>query len=275
MFANGYNAVSFFFVLSGFVLAYVYAADGNGDLVVESRAFWKNRFARIYPAYALALLVSLPAHAYSAFVAHITPVTPFIGSLLLVPFLLQAWLPPLALAWNTPAWSLSVEAFFYAGFPSLLRRSARVKPMKWLALSLGAVVGMTVLREWLGAAPCLGLADGNRQNLVLYFPPFFLPHFALGVALSRWLTTGKGSSSLWATGLFVSAGAVVLLLFAGRSRVPGWLLTDAMLVPLYGAIVWGGAQAAGSVARLFSARALVQLGEASYALYILHMPLAF
>src|SRR4051812_49408903 len=46
IFAAGYVGVSFFFVLSGFVLAY------NHDPARIGRAhFWANRFARIFPVY--------------------------------------------------------------------------------------------------------------------------------------------------------------------------------------------------------------------------------
>jgi peptidoglycan/LPS O-acetylase OafA/YrhL len=51
---HGYLAVSLFFVLSGFVLTYNYA-----DRWSETRfsKFLLSRFARIYPVYALTLLL--------------------------------------------------------------------------------------------------------------------------------------------------------------------------------------------------------------------------
>ncbi len=59
--ANGIEAVGFFFVLSGFVLAYNYYAPEETGIRGGSVAFWKGRIARIYPAYFVALLIALPA----------------------------------------------------------------------------------------------------------------------------------------------------------------------------------------------------------------------
>jgi peptidoglycan/LPS O-acetylase OafA/YrhL len=47
----GYTGVSFFFVLSGFILVYTYAGRDQ-----SAREFWRARFARVYPAYAFSLL---------------------------------------------------------------------------------------------------------------------------------------------------------------------------------------------------------------------------
>src|SRR5580765_4025535 len=51
----GYVGVSFFFVLSGFILVYTYAGKP-----INAGDFWRARFARVYPAYAVALLLTLP-----------------------------------------------------------------------------------------------------------------------------------------------------------------------------------------------------------------------
>jgi peptidoglycan/LPS O-acetylase OafA/YrhL len=54
----GYASVSFFILLSGFVLAYNYAARARtGEL--DKVRFWKARFTRLYPIYLLSLLLSL------------------------------------------------------------------------------------------------------------------------------------------------------------------------------------------------------------------------
>jgi hypothetical protein len=50
--------VSFFFVLSGFILAYSYL--GQLRLGGEKRRFWEARFSRIYPVYLLSLLIDWP-----------------------------------------------------------------------------------------------------------------------------------------------------------------------------------------------------------------------
>src|SRR5260370_8948074 len=115
----GYVGVSFFFVLSGFILVYTYAGR---PMILKN--FWRARFARIYPAYAFSLLVTAPFFFYAVLTMNI----PFFVwakahlklASALVLSLLQAWVPQAALTWNAVAWSLSVEPFFYLLFPFLL-----------------------------------------------------------------------------------------------------------------------------------------------------------
>jgi len=57
----GYVGVSFFFVLSGFILVYTY--EGRD---ISAGAFWRARFARIYPALAFSLLLTGPFFFYAA-----------------------------------------------------------------------------------------------------------------------------------------------------------------------------------------------------------------
>jgi peptidoglycan/LPS O-acetylase OafA/YrhL len=53
----GFASVSFFILLSGFVLAYNYAGRAREGELVKSR-FWEARFTRLYPVYLLSLLLS-------------------------------------------------------------------------------------------------------------------------------------------------------------------------------------------------------------------------
>ena len=53
----GYASVSYFILLSGFVLAYNYSARARaGEL--DTIRFWKARFTRLYPIYLLSLLLA-------------------------------------------------------------------------------------------------------------------------------------------------------------------------------------------------------------------------
>ena len=73
--------------------------------------FWKARFTRLYPVYLLSLLLSwrMVAPEYGAHTHRM-----FWTGMVLTPLLLQGWIPPLATFLNTPAWTMSAEAFYYA-----------------------------------------------------------------------------------------------------------------------------------------------------------------
>lgn len=102
-FANGYLGVTFFFVLSGFILTHVYFGKLHNGRAVQQYAL--ARFARIYPVYLLALLLA-------------TPFAPADDFWRIAPqfFLLQLWFPPefhfWPANWNMQSWTLSAELFF-------------------------------------------------------------------------------------------------------------------------------------------------------------------
>ena len=116
----GYNGVTVFFVLSGFVIAWNYT---DRLLVWEGRQVWSYgvaRFARIYPLYAFALLCA----SAPALVAHTLPP----GAWLHV-FALQTWHPDVMVAYalNGPGWSIGVEFFLYACFPIIIVMLGRIR----------------------------------------------------------------------------------------------------------------------------------------------------
>ena len=118
--AYGYVGVTFFFMLSGFVLAWSCADQ-------RARPFWWKRFSRIWP---LQLLVMV--FAYTAIPGHER--IPGLGGRLAELLLVQAWFPNSAIyaGGNGVTWSLSVEMFFYLVFPAaiLLVRRPSALPVR-------------------------------------------------------------------------------------------------------------------------------------------------
>jgi peptidoglycan/LPS O-acetylase OafA/YrhL len=275
-FSNGYEAVSFFFVLSGFVLTYAYGQPSRSKAPsISAGAFWKARIARIYPAYVLALVIAFPAFFYSWTVSNMISWTEFGSALMLVPTLCQSWWPPSATAWNLPAWSLSVEAFFYLVFPFLIRLFAVVKPLRLLVLTLFVVVLTSSLRFWLATSPDLSWDYLIHRHFIAYFPLWFLPHFVFGMALSKCFMVGHPLILTISKLIGLPSVLLIVLIFCARSNLPTWMVSDAVLVALFGVVIFRAAHATRFVGSILSWNPLVQLGESSYALYILHVPLAF
>jgi peptidoglycan/LPS O-acetylase OafA/YrhL len=54
--SNGWVSTSLFFILSGFILAYIYWGE-DGQFTISNRRFWLLRFARLYPVHLLVLLI--------------------------------------------------------------------------------------------------------------------------------------------------------------------------------------------------------------------------
>jgi peptidoglycan/LPS O-acetylase OafA/YrhL len=274
-FEAAYEAVSFFFVLSGFILIYVYAGEREEDgLTVKSRTFLKARIARIAPAYFLGLFLLLPPFVYSALVAKILPLDIFALGLVLVPCFLQAWYPPTALAWNAPAWSLSVEWFFYTLFPLLAREMTRLSRKNMFFIAFCMVVATAVLRG-IFFMPISTPQSATWNNFAAYFPLFHLPTFVFGMALGRLYLFGQVYSPRTHTCLLSIGSIGLMLVFGCRSLFPWWVRSDALLVVLYGLVIFGGTRTEGTLRKVLALPALVFLGEASYSVYILHAPVAF
>jgi peptidoglycan/LPS O-acetylase OafA/YrhL len=270
----GYVGVSFFFVLSGFILVYTYAGRDAAP-----REFWRARFARVYPAFLFALLMTAPFFFYAVFKLDF-PLFAWSArhlklSVAMVLLLLQAWVPAGALAWNPVAWSLSDEAFFYAAFPFLLRKIAKlgIAALALVALACWAAsLGITwtyVLRN----PDHLALIDADVLsafwlNAVKFLPLFRLPEFVIGMACGMlFLKSSKDSRlalPLILGGLIVSAFAALY-----AAKIPYPVLHTSLLAPAFAAIIYGFALRP-SWGAILEWKPLVFLGDASYSMYLLH-----
>ncbi|HVF70733.1 MAG TPA: acyltransferase [Chthoniobacterales bacterium] len=270
-FQNGYEAVSFFFVLSGFILTYVYASDRNTS--VPRRRFWVARIARICPVYYLALFVDLPRLLYSVFSVGNTPKPRFVLAASSSPLFLQSWIPTAEDIWNIPGWSLSVEAFFYLLFPFIVGPLRRGRPGRVLTSAVIAVITVGALRA-IVSDPANSFPPALRE--IMHFSPLLhLPQFVLGIATAGLFLNGMKIGSLRAEVLLVAVAAVVSALFWFRSRLPFFATSDAVLAPLHAVLIYAAAQSVGPVSNTLSRQLLVWCGEISYGVYILHAPLFF
>jgi len=244
---GGYLAVATFFVLSGFVLARSY---GSGDWHPDRlRRYAIARFARIYPVYALSLalvvpfMIADPAPRKSALILNYS-------------LLLQGWTGHLPVGWNTPAWSLSCEVFFYTCFPLALVILLRVHP---LALALGACLLTRVL-----------LIAGVRDD---WKPLVHFADFLMGIAASSlydWFKRSRLAGSGW--WLYLPGGVAGAALIAWPHVLPAGVDLNTALRPLNAMLLVGFALGTGPTARLLASSPAVFLGKASYAMYILHIP---
>jgi peptidoglycan/LPS O-acetylase OafA/YrhL len=270
---NGYTSVSFFLLLSGFVLAYNYA-DRAAGRKLSTRGFWVARFSRLYPVYLFSLVVSL-----GMLMEEYRTQTRFHFAMgtILTPLLLQGWSPLLSTFWNTPAWTMSTEAFFYLLFPFVVRWR-RPSSLGWLLGLLGVLwaAGLVcpALYTWLHPDGDLHpgrYTTGAWIRALKFTPPPHLPSFLFGIALadlhqrilpgSRW--------RLW-LGLGGLAGIYGVLYFG--TQMPYVFLHDGLLMPLFGAAILGLA-GENTMAKFFGFLPFVFIGESSYCLYLLHFNL--
>jgi len=265
---TGWLGVSLFFVLSGFLLAVRYAPSGT--MLGERRAFWGERVARLAPTYALALLFALPLFIRDARVLELT-VERTLAVTVSVLTLQQSWWPELACTWNCPAWSLSVEAWFYLAFPFVI---VAIGP--WAMRS--AVRGGALLVAALGASVALFAwlpPTGADWPLPIHplSPLVRWPEFLAGIGLAGLMGRWSPPSRRTAQGLLLAGTAWLLAVIVGRAALTegGWPLLPVAL-PGFVLLVAGCWATRGHAPGWLDAPALVLLGEASYALYLFHGP---
>lgn len=255
---NGYLGLTFFFVLSGFILAHVY--DGKLRSRGDLGRFAMARFARIYPVYLLALLLVLPL-IFKDLSWRSLPQF----------FLLQYWTPLSELRaldnTNFPGWSLSVEMAFYLLFPAILWSFSRLGPRGLRAATLSACALMLALRlPSLNADMAPPVAWLNHVPFMLLRAPEFIFGAGLGLLYHRQPTLFRSS---WLTAATVAAILAVLVTVASPWAAP-------IAATLFGVLIAAVSVNRDSLAaRMLSNRLLLLGGGASYALYILQMPVRY
>jgi peptidoglycan/LPS O-acetylase OafA/YrhL len=269
----GFISVSYFILLSGFVLAYNYQERArNGEL--DRKRFWEARFTRIYPIYFLSLLLSLNLLS-GEFQTHTHAM--FWTGVVLTPLLLQGFVPAIATFLNTPAWTMSAEAAYYVMFPWVAKwkRPERIAPhlMNMAGVwALGLVPGALYM-----AFKPDGIAHPDRWSYgpwlsaLKYTPYAHVFGFVFGVMLADLdrMIERTARVRLW-LGILGFSGIYVLLSLG--SLMPYPIMHDGLLMPLFGCIVLGLA-GENPLARALGVRPLVFVGEASYCLYLLHFNL--
>jgi peptidoglycan/LPS O-acetylase OafA/YrhL len=262
-FMSGYLAVPLFFLLSGFILAYTYR--GQIERPGDSRRFWEARFARIWPVYAVSLLLSsVPSFTF-----------PPLGSALAALFMVQAWNPfnlGLGGVWNLVCWTLSVEAFFYLCFPWLqiwIERCSSRAQLLIIGLSLLICLWLNSAARTLGYIP-----EGIFWWIPL--PLLHLSEFVTGVGMGNYflrrsaVASGHSGSSILkgaGTWTYVSAATTIALLCRLQGR---W---TSLVVVAFSALIFGLAAERTLLSRFLSTKTMLLGGGISYSIYLMQMPL--
>ncbi len=226
----GYLGVEFFFIISGFV---IYMTLERCDSVVQ---FFVRRFARLYPAYVVALVVSfLIVNAFGPAEFH-RSVREFLYGLTMqsAQFNVQYV--------DGVYWSLFVEIRFYMWAGLIYLLSGRHFDRNWCIFALLAA-GAGRISDTLGE---------------LYFMSAYIPFFSFGLFFYRRYSSpeNKASVMLLLTGIvcyvvawhaeLLAVHAIVLgMLLAFHAFCSGWL-------------------------RWLTHPALLFFGEISYSLYLVH-----
>ncbi len=275
---NSFIFVGTFFLISGFILTYNY---DDRATTLRKRDFWLARFARLYPTYIFVLLLSTPL-LFAEWQAR--PHPEFWAGLLVTPLLLQGWSPSLATFWNTVAWTLSADLLLYLLFPYILRAWAT----RGVSLNTPARLAGVMLALWLiGLSPHAYYHFANPDHLsapadrftgtvwmrvLKYTPAAYLCTFLVGLALAKFHALIRLSSRQRFVLCAASLTVILTFFYLGAPHVPYVIIHGALLLPFF-CLLLLGLTGPNPVAAIFASRPLVLLGEATFALYLLHFNL--
>lgn len=151
--AFGHKAVSFFFVLSGFLITYLLLEEDRKTHTISVKDFYVRRILRIWPVYYLVVIVCL-------FVIPVVFDLSYLGIdhfdskftvkaillFLILPNLLRAYSP--TIAGGNQLWSIGVEEQFYIIWPLLVKRFIKNMPV-FLMVFIAIKLLITVMLEGL------------------------------------------------------------------------------------------------------------------------------
>lgn len=264
-------SVSFFFLLSGYVLSLAYL---NREQAIDKRRFFAARFARLYPLYFIVMVLDaweliadeIKGHGVALGLTKTAGI--FAGNAVV----LQAWCPAKLLRIDRPSWSLSAELLFCVCFP-------------WLGSLLwklrGARLWMTALGVYAGGQALVWIMRPHVGRETLAFSPLLhVSTFALGILLARWRSLQEERAEdaevrPWQanTVLGLSIGGLVLCVPLEPLFRVASPYEDGLLTPMFVGLIWALSAASSPLSRWLCAKWLLALGNASYALYLIHFPI--
>lgn len=267
----GPQMVTFFFVLSGFVLTL-----GNlNKTTFNTRGFYIARISRLLPAYLMALCLMVIIGRSES--------TMTLMAELLNLFFLQAWIPPYATSVNSPGWSVSVEIFFYALFPFIVGILRSRKQRIGFIFAVAALIYFLSQAVLLGLNNLKGISDtsGYLFHIVHYFPLSHLGSFVLGIAGGCLVVVHGNRLAAHAShgGLIVLFGIIATSL---ALSFPEWIVYSfgglipafdaGFFAPIFLFLIVSVTVFDCFMVQMLSCPILVGLGRISYAYYILQLP---
>ncbi len=270
--SNGWVSTSLFFLLSGFILAYLYWGE-DGQLTTTKRRFWSLRAARLYPIHLIVMMIILPMIVPFK-IAEGLPLSTLIPSVLATLTLLQAWVPPWVPLWAWPTWTISALVFLYLVMPWLMTVLSRLSQRQMIV----ALIAMPFVSVLPTVGYAIRMASGaewsmNVDIFIANTPLFWLPYFAAGMLLTRLFSISRFNPqpqrpSWFAWGDLALIAAIAIACTPGIEQPMKFFIRQGLLMPLFMVVVVDLARGRGFMAKLFSLPGTGFLGETGYSMFI-------
>lgn len=264
--------VSFFFMLSGFILTHSYYDKFNSLSFKKVQALWVSRAARIFPLHLVTLLFSIPLAFHEGSSIGFWPLIENAA-------LLQSWYPNhiQVFSFNSVSWTLSNELFFYLMLPLILiianYLNMRKKPYASSFMLVLCILFTAIIMINFKPIP-YSTPFSWRWWLILVSPYINILTFLSGVFLSFIHHNLKNTklihsiinANILEISIIILSTAYFLLTFEH--------VFFSSIFFMYGLplslIILVFSMQMGIISRLLSLRPVVYLGEISFSIYMVH-----
>jgi peptidoglycan/LPS O-acetylase OafA/YrhL len=264
--------VSFFFILSGFIMAYTYHGKFINLSKQDLRRFFTLRFTRLYPLHILTFILAVPLVFWTEYkwggwdaIANI--------------FLVQTYAPIgiHVFSFNGVSWAVSAELFFYAAFPflffilyklKLFSNPGRILVTLLISFGIPAIIGYILKNSMQGT--------NTTWWLIYIFPPIRLFDFMVGICTGMLFLKFKDrvpntrlTQMLFTLGEIVAILLLVLSWKSGFMKYPTYSM-GLYFIPSFAIILLVFSFQKGLISYVFSNRVFTHLGDLSFSIYMLH-----
>ncbi|ERI94323.1 acyltransferase [Clostridiales bacterium oral taxon 876 str. F0540] len=267
IFDEGYLGVTFFFMLSGFVISYNYLRKFKIINSKYNKNFILKRIAHIYPLHFITFFISLPLYIKDVLV---NPIKNMIIALLNL-LLLQSLVPKMSVyfSFNSVSWNLSVFMLLYLVTPILLNSinrfldnySYRLLPIVMIVIYFIAFIVIYFYK------------DSSANHWLFYISPFFrIIDYTIGLLLGSLFIFIKDVrlKSLAFSLLEPAVLILFIIVFVYHKNIHQTYRYGVYYMPIMAIIIFVFAFQRGFISKLLSTSILVALGNISFSFYMIH-----
>lgn len=254
---EGFIGVTFFFILSGFVVAYAYEEPVINGTITKGR-FLLQRIARLWPLHIISMVFA--AIVYHGELISLSAIPTF--------FMFQSFIPNVryAFSYNGASWCLANQLFFYF----LFTRIAHLDNKKLRTLFLVGIGIVSFYGYWIGI-------DSELSNWLFYINPFFRSvDFIAGMLIFR-ISKNERMKKLMEdrnTATLMEVLSVIILavcvIIGVRQKVSLLWRWDLFYLFPFCLLLLVFQYGNGILTRILSFKLFVKLGDCSFAFFLFH-----